>query len=97
MNHGLAYFFSDGDEDTEENFLVLTETQIEILEGAYENDETVGPIDIEHVRQLIDLMVMKKGEASEIAVENWWTSKYLLEKIRNTERQPFTNLVAVSF
>ena len=36
---------------------------------------------------------MEKGEASVIAVENWWTSKYLLEEIRNSE----TNQAAVTF
>ena len=96
------YFFSGGEEDildsnflaqdTQDGFLALTDTQIEILEGAYENDEIVGPIDIERVNQLIDLMDMEKGEASVIAVENWWTSKYLLEEIRNSE----TNNVAVT-
>ena len=38
-------------------------------------------------------MEMEKGEASVIAVENWWTSKYLLEEIRNSE----TNQATVTF
>ena len=38
-------------------------------------------------------MEMEKGEASVIAVENWWTSKYLLEEIRNSE----TSQAAVTF
>ena len=42
-------------------------------------------IDTKRAGQLVDLMDMKKGEASVAVVENWWNSKYLLDKIRNSE------------
>ena len=42
-------------------------------------------IDTKRAGQLVDLMDMKKGEASVAVVENWWNSKYLLDKIRSSE------------
>ena len=54
-----------------------------ILEKEYKKN--IAMIDTTRARGLVDLLNMKKGDASVAFVENWWNSRYLLEKIKNTE------------
>ena len=77
--------------------VVLTDIQVQILEQEYERDETSGtiqrPIDINRLEALVKLMAMKEGEVSERAIDNWWYEKDLRESIK--KRGPLTTHVVV--
>ena len=96
IGHPVVFsFFSNDNENMQNENVGLTDIQVQILEQEYKKDETSGTvqrtIDINHLEALVKLMAMEEGEVSERAIENWWYEKDLKESLKKMPKgRPYT-------